>query len=434
MTETMAMDADMFPPKHGSAAAARAVPPPLPGAPRTPAAGPKSSTTSKRPATAGSSTTEVMPAARWQAAPEDDVPPSAGREGEFLLDIEGMHCASCIGRVEKALAAVPGVESAHANLATNQAVVRFEPGQADAAALVEAVAGAGYHATLYDRAASGPADPTARAAREAARWGWRLLWSVLLLVPIVAETYLGESRPMALWNPLWEQLACATLLQAYVGWPFYLGALHRARRLGTNMDTLVAIGTTAAYASGAYEALHAYGASGGMSTMHLMDAGIILTVITLGRYLEARAKGRASLAIRKLLELAPPAANVQRAGKIVTVSPAEVAVGETIVVRPGERVPLDALVTSGRSSVDESWLTGESMPLDKSPGSRILAGTINLSAALAARVVRTAGQTALAQVIELVERRRNRRPTSSGWPTGSWRGSCPACWPQRRWR
>ena len=171
----------------------------------------------------------------------------------------------------------------------------------------------------------------------------------------------------------------------------------------------MAIGTSAAYASGVYGSLAGMSHDGQMSTMHLMDAGIILTVITLGKYLEARAKGRASAAIRKLLDLAPRTANVHRGGKVTAVPAEEVAFGETIVVRPGEHVPLDALVTSGSSTVDESWLTGESVPLDKTAGSRILAGTINGSGALAARVVRIAGQTSLAQVIELVRRAQESR-------------------------
>jgi Cu+-exporting ATPase len=135
-----------------------------------------------------------------------------------------------------------------------------------------------------------------------------------------------------------------------------------------------------------------------------MDAGMILTFITLGKYLEARAKGRASAAIQKLLDLAPPTAHIEREGKVITVAPGEVAIGETLIVRPGEKVPLDAVVVSGQSSVDQSWLTGESVPVDKAPGSEILAGTINGSGALTARVTRLEGHTALAQVIDLVRR------------------------------
>jgi Cu+-exporting ATPase len=186
-----------------------------------------------------------------------------------------------------------------------------------------------------------------------------------------------------------------------VGWPFYVGAWQRLLHASTNMDTLVAIGTLAAYGSGVY-GLFAGEHAAHAGPMHLMDAGIILTFITLGKYLEARAKGRASAAIRKLLELSPAVANVERNGRVVSVPPSEVAEGETIVVRPGDKIPLDARVTSGTSGVDESWLTGESIPREKSPGSEILAGTINGLGSLTAQVLRPAGRTALAQVIELV--------------------------------
>jgi P-type Cu+ transporter len=318
-------------------------------------------------------------------------------EQQVLLNIDGMTCASCTARVEKALSAVAGVRSARANLATNQAAVRFEPSKAAIEDLVAAVRGAGYDAsTAADMAEAGQPD---RAERETSRWRGRFLVSLALLVPLVVWGQFGHDWPYS----TWIQLLVASVLQVYVGWPFYTGALRRARRFSANMDTLVAIGTLAAYGSGVEGALRG-GHAGGAHAMHLMDAGIILTFITLGKYLEARAKGRASAAIRKLLDLAPPVAHVERAGSIVAVSPAEVSVGETIVVPPGEKVPLDAEVITGHSSVDESWLTGESMPVAKRPKSRILAGTINGQGSLSARVLQGAGQTALAQVVDLVRR------------------------------
>ena len=148
------------------------------------------------------------------------------------------------------------------------------------------------------------------------------------------------------------------------------------------------VGTLAAYGAGVYS-LFRTGHETHARPMYLMDAGMILVFITLGKYLEASAKGRASSAIRKLLDLAPPMAAVERDGRIVSLPPGEVKSGETLVVRPGEKVALDALVISGNSSLDESWLLGESIPVDKGPGSEILAGTINGQGSLRARVVRT---------------------------------------------
>jgi Cu+-exporting ATPase len=332
--------------------------------------------------------------------------PAHVRDETLLLDIEGMTCASCVSRVETALARLPGVKSARANLATNQAAVEMEQGHAHTADLVMAVKRAGYKATPSEH--DEHAHHSAMVGEhELMRWRRRLIAGLVLLVPLTLPHLLSWVGVDVFQGPwlTWVQLACATGLQVYVGWPFYVGAWRRAIHFSTNMDTLVAIGTLAAYGAGVYELFApAHHAGTADHSMSLMDAGLILTFITLGKYLEARAKGRASAAIRKLLDLAPPVANVQRDGRVVTVSPSEVAIGETLIVRPGEKVPLDAEVLTGSSSLDESWLTGESIPVDKTAGDKILAGTINGQGSLTARVTQTVGNTALAQVVELVRR------------------------------
>ncbi len=324
--------------------------------------------------------------------------PRVKPDGPTVLNVEGMTCASCVNRVETALKAVPGVRSARANLATNQAAVDFDSTRVEIPALITAVEGAGYGASLSQSRGRAGEELAERGARELAKWRRQLLLGLALLVPVV-----GLDFAAAEWPPApWVQLAAATLLQIFVGWPFYVGALRRLLHLSTNMDTLVTIGTLAAYGSGVYSLLNSSGHVHDAQAMFLMDAGIILTFITLGKYLEERAKGRASSAIRKLLDLTPAVANVQRNGQLVAIPPDEVRVGETIVVRPGDKVPLDAVMVSGNSSLDESWLTGESMPVDKKSGNPILAGTINGSGSLTARVTKAAGDTALAQVVELV--------------------------------
>ncbi len=331
------------------------------------------------------------------------LPPPAERtawapdERELVLNVDGMTCASCVARVEKALAAVPGVREAHVNLATNQAAVELADEPATLEQLVEAVRRSGYDATPTGAPERAGEDLAARSAAELARWRTRLLAGMALLVPLLALHFWAPAGPVAMWT----QVVCATLLQVYVGWPYYQGAARRARYLSTNMDTLVAIGTSAAYGAGMY-GLVAGGHAADGRPMYLMDAGMILVFITLGKYLEARAKGRASEAIRKLLDLAPQTATVKRDGQLVSVPPGQVRVGEVLLVRPGEKVPLDGEVLSGNSSVDESWLTGESLPVDKRPGSEVLAGTINGQGSLTAKVLRPAGKTALAQVVELV--------------------------------
>jgi len=365
------------------------------GAPAPPAA----PTPREKASNSSATLTPLAPSAPKKPSPQHQHAPD--REHELLLNVEGMTCASCVSRVEKALAKVPGVKAARANLATNQAAVEFDGETPDMEHLKHAVARAGYTATEAGQGHDEHAHHAQYSEQELARWRWRLLLGVALLVPLVTLHFMKSAGTVG----TWIEVVCATVMQVVVGWPFYEGALKRARYLSTNMDTLVAIGTTAAYGAGIYGAWQMqHAAHGAHRPMYLMDAGMILVFITLGKYLEARAKGRASAAIRKLLDLAPPEAVVERGGQLVSVSPEEVAVGETIVVRPGEKVPLDAEITSGSSSLDESWLTGESLPVDKGPGAEILAGTINGQGALKARVVRVAERTSLAQVVELVRR------------------------------
>jgi Cu+-exporting ATPase len=351
--------------------------------------------------TAGSISTDV------------DRPAVGDRRGHLLLDIEGMHCAGCVARVEKSLAGVAGVSDARVNLVTAQASVAFDPARVAPEHLVAAVAAGGFTARLIRDEDDTRATLAEREARESAAWRTRLVVAVALLTPLLWLTHVGPLGGAAL---AWCQLALATPLQMLVGWPFYAGAWQRLRHGSTNMDTLIALGTGAAYLAGVDQLVGLVGgrslamghamSSGSMphGAMYFADAAMILTFITVGKYLEAKAKGRASQAIRRLLDLAPPEAIVLRDGQPRRVPIRAVMVGETILVRPGEKVPLDAEVTSGNSAVDQSWLTGESIPVERQPGDQILAGTINGQGSLTGRVVRPAGKTALAQVIELVRR------------------------------
>lgn len=322
---------------------------------------------------------------------------------EMLLDITGMHCASCVGRVEESLTRLGGVASAHANLATEQARVAFDPSRVTVADLQAAVQSAGYQA----RPAAAHAHHEGGGEHEHAHgdlasWRRRTIVGAVLLAPLMLLHWFGGH---AISFAPWIELTLAVVLNAYVGWPYYAGAWQRLRHLSTNMDTLVALGTGAAFIAGVVSVLRwALGHVTHADTMYLMDGGMILVFITLGKYLEARAKGQASAAIRKLLDLSPEEANVERDGRTVRLPVEQVSVGEKIVVRPGEKIPLDAEIASGSSSVNEAWLTGESIPVEKGPGDKILAGTINGEGALVAVVVQAAGNTALAQVIELVRR------------------------------
>jgi Cu+-exporting ATPase len=313
------------------------------------------------------------------------------------LNIRGMHCASCTARVEQALRGVRGVRSAAANLATNQATVELATSAVDTQQLIDAVSRSGYEAALSarDAAEAGAQDEEFR------YWRARLYVALPLLVALAWLFFYPLPSTTA---TQWLQFAVATLLWLYVGWPYLSGAARRLRHGTASMDTLVALGTTAAYFAGLATFVgHLTGSSSDIGHgMSFLDAGMILTFITLGKVLEAGAKSRASSAIRQLLQLAPDEATRVHAGKTERVPAAEVMLGETILVRPGERIPLDGVVLSGQSDVDQSWLTGESLPVEKAPEAEVYAATINGQGSLAIRVTQTVGQTALARVVELV--------------------------------
>ncbi len=320
---------------------------------------------------------------------------------DILLTIEGMHCASCVQRIEKVLHAVPGVEAAGVNLATQQASVETDlPVSEIADTLVDAVESAGYHAqvaTTADMTADQIADRTTTELTVWRRRLWLALACLALMVLVQFSPQLSSSE-IAPSVRRWLLFLLATPVQFIVGWPFLLGAWRRLQHASTNMDTLIALGTGVAYSAGVVALARSTGG------MYFMDAVIILTFVTSGRYLEAKAKGRASDAIRRLLDLTPPIATVVRDNTHQSVPLADVSVGETILVRPGEKIPLDAVVLEGQSTVDQSWLTGESMRVDKTAGDKAWAGTVNGNGSLTMCVSSLVANSAWARVVELVRR------------------------------
>ncbi len=310
------------------------------------------------------------------------------------LRIIGMTCAACASRIEKTLNRLPGV-SASVNLATERARVRVPPG-AGTRSLIEAVERAGYSA----EAVTGPDLAADKARREAQyRREQKLFWvSAALSLPLVAQMgwmFAGQHADLL---PRWLQLALATPVQFWIGRRFYLGAWRALRGGGANMDVLVALGTSAAYLFSAIVTLF------GLHRQHVYfeASAVIITLVLLGKLLEARAKGRASAAIEQLLRLQPMTARIERDGQLVDVDVAEVVVGDVFLVRPGERVPVDAEVLEGRSSVDESMLTGESLPVTKETHARVFAATQNGTGSLKCRALRVGAQTQLAEIIRLV--------------------------------
>jgi P-type Cu+ transporter len=323
----------------------------------------------------------------------------AGSDGSrILVNVEGMHCASCVGNTQRAIEAVPGVTSASVNLTLRRAAIEIIPGT-QTQPILDAIAQAGFEPSLPEIGT----DHSARDREDAelAVWRRRMIVGVALLVPLIL---VGRLSMIDRVMQAWFQFALATPIQIYVGWPYLIGALRRLKHAMANMDTLVALGTTTAFTAGLYHlVLHGSG-------MMFVDAGMILAFITCGKYLEAKAKGRASQAIHQLMTLAPDVAAIEHEQGIDLLPTHEVRVDQVMIVRPGERVPLDGTIVSGYGSVDEAWLTGESLPVEKNAGDKLYAGTINGVGAFKANVTATADATSLAQVIELVQRAQESKP------------------------
>jgi Cu+-exporting ATPase len=374
--------------------------------------------------------------------------PAAG----VRFPVEGMTCASCVNRIERYVRKVDGVLDANVNLATESASVKFDPARVSLDDLRAAVEAAGYEARI-DRAESstgaatrqvevafrapegghaGPrtlaldiaeAEPHA-AQRETTRepetsfqqrhladTRRRLILGAVLTVPLLlglAAMTVAPFLPMILMNP-WFQLALATPVQFYAGWPFYRGAWKVARHRATDMNTLIAVGTSAAYfyslaAILSPDFFRAAGVvSGGQLPLYFDTSSAIITLILLGRFLEARARSHTSDAIKKLIGLQPRTARVLRDGVERDIPIEDVVRGDLVLVRPGEKVPVDGIVRDGRSAVDESMVTGESIPVTKASGEEVIGGTLNTSGSFRFEAIRVGRDTVLAQIVRLVQ-------------------------------
>ena len=301
------------------------------------------------------------------------------------LALEGMTCASCATRIERKLNKIEGVDAA-VNYATEQAAVRYDPKRVAVADLIGAVEAAGYHARLATEAAED--EDRARTLRT------RLVVAAALTAPL---TLLAMVSPLQFAGWEWLAFALATPVVLWAGYGFHRAAVLNARHLAATMDTLISIGTLAAWgwsvvALLALDDAHTY----------FEVAAVITTLILLGRYLEARAKRRSSAAIRALLELGAKEARVLRDGQEVSIAIEEVERGDLLVVKPGEKIPTDGEVVDGASAIDQSMLTGEPVPVDVGPGSNVAGATINTYGRLVVRATKVGGETALAQIARMV--------------------------------
>lgn len=323
------------------------------------------------------------------------------------LPIEGLTCASCVRRVEKALTKVEGVLEASVNLATERARVAYDPARVTVDQLAEAVERAGYRVSALPAPADGAEEDEtaleARQRRELDNLYRKALVSLVLGLAMMAFGYLHPPVDMALVAPL--LLIAASVVQFWAGGVFYTAAWAAARHRSADMNTLVAIGTSVAYGYSAFVTLWPTLARRWGFHLHLYfeTSTIIIALILLGRWMELRARRHAGAAIKALMKLAPRYARVIRDGREQDVPVEQVRVGDLVRVRPGERIPVDGVVVEGSSTVDESMLTGESMPVDKRPGETVIGATMNQAGSFVFQAEKVGKDTTLAQIIRLVE-------------------------------
>lgn len=318
---------------------------------------------------------------------------------DWALAIEGMTCASCANRVEKALAKVPGVVSAEINLALETAQVVGDAGMVTLPRLIEAVESAGYHARALHAEADNSADDV-RTPLKNAHDGWPVVYAAALSLPLVLSMvveWLG-------WHGVlsgWVQWALATPVQFWLGWRFYRAGWHALKARAGNMDLLVALGTSAAYGLSVY--LLFVPAHTGMNHLYFESSALVITLVLLGKWLESRAKKQTTEAIRALNALRPEYASVLRSGQEVQLPIAEVRVGDVVLIHPGERIPVDGRVLEGASHVDESLITGESLPVAKQLGDKVTGGAVNGEGVMKITTTAIGAESVLSHIIRLVE-------------------------------
>ena len=365
------------------------------------------------------------------------------------FNVTGMTCSACSAHVEKAVNKLDAVRKAEVSLMTNSMTVDYDESALTPDGIIQAVVHAGYGASLPqkagDTAQAKAQRPEAQMEAELSSMKHRLIWSFVFLIPLFYISMghmLGAPLPGFLTGP--ENAVAFGLTQLlltlpimYINDKYYRVGFKTLAHLAPNMDSLIAVGSSAAVIYGVFAIYQmGYGLGHGdwaLVEQYHMDlyfesAGMILTLITLGKYLETRSKGKTSQAITRLMDLAPKTASVLRDGVEVEIPVEEVRVGDRIVVRPGQSIPVDGVIVEGTSAVDESALTGESLPVDKGPGDKVAAASINKSGSFTFEALRVGEDTTLAQMIRLVE-----EASSSKAPIAKLADkvacSCPWSWP-----
>ncbi|MBU8733064.1 heavy metal translocating P-type ATPase [Cytobacillus oceanisediminis] len=321
------------------------------------------------------------------------------------FELLGMTCAACSGRIEKGLNKLPGVKQAVVNLALETGTVEYNPEQISIQDMIKKVENLGYQAKVkMDK----DQDIEGYREKEIEKQKGKFIFSLILSIPLF-WSMVGHFEftsfiyvPDMFMNP-WVQLALAAPIQFFIGKQFYVGAYKALKNKSANMDVLVALGTSAAFFYSLYQSILSIGSNAHTVELYYETSAILITLIILGKLFEARAKGRSSEAIKKLMGLQAKTATVLREGEEIEISLEEVIAGEIIYVKPGEKVPVDGEIIEGQSALDESMLTGESVPVDKTAGDTVIGSTINKNGFLKIKATKVGKDTALSQIIKVVE-------------------------------
>jgi P-type Cu+ transporter len=319
--------------------------------------------------------------------------------------VSGMTCAACANRVEKRLNKLDGVNKATVNFALESATVDFNPDEVNVNEMKSAITKLGYKLEVKPDDQDASTDHRLQEIERQKKkfiisfiLSFPLLWAMVSHFSFTSFIYL----PDMLMNP-WVQLALATPVQFIIGGQFYVGAYKALRNKSANMDVLVALGTSAAYFYSVYLSIQSIGSSKHMTDLYFETSAVLITLIILGKLFEAKAKGRSSEAIKKLMGLQAKTATVVRDGTEIKILIEEVVAGDIVYVKPGEKIPVDGEIVEGKSAIDESMLTGESIPVDKSIGDVVIGSTINKNGFLKVKATKVGRDTALAQIIKVVE-------------------------------
>ncbi|MFS0656098.1 heavy metal translocating P-type ATPase [Bacillus sp. 179-C3.3 HS] len=327
------------------------------------------------------------------------------QEAEF--DIEGMTCAACANRIEKKINRMDGIDHGSVNYALEKLQVTYHPGQTSPSDIKDAVQSIGYSLieSAEDQDEAGKKDHRQAAIeKQKARFLFSMILSLPLLWAMVSHFSFTSFiwLPEAFMNP-WVQFALAAPVQFVIGWPFYVGAYKALKNKSANMDVLVALGTSAAFFYSFYQSILSAIEGTHETALYYETSAVLITLIVLGKLMEAKAKGRSSEAIQKLMGLQAKEAVIERDGNQMTVPIADVKVNDVVFVKPGEKIPVDGTMIEGTTSIDESMITGESLPVDKKAGDTVIGATMNKNGFIKVRATKVGKESALSQIIRVVE-------------------------------